>query len=125
MAFEELSEDELAARSRVMGQVISRAWTDEDYKARFVADPVGVMAEAGIETPAGMDFRVVENTDSVVHIILPPAPAEEVELSDEALEVVAGGSTAGTASSIATASSVGCPVGTLGCLSSGGCAGSA
>jgi len=125
MAYEELSEEELAARSRVMGQVISRAWTDEDFKARFVDDPVSVLAEAGIETPAGMEFRVVENTANVVHIILPPAPAEEVELTDEALEVVAGGSTAGTASSIATASSVGCPVGTLGCLSSGGCAGSA
>jgi hypothetical protein len=125
MAFEDMNEDEVAARNRAMGQVISRAWADEEYKARFVSDPVAVLHEAGLETPEGMEFRVVENTADVLYITLPPAPAEELELSDDALELVAGGATAGTASSMATASTIGCPIATLGSLSSAGSAGSA
>ena len=39
--------------------------------------------------PDGMAVTVVENTDKQFHLVLPPAPTDE--LSDEALDAVAGG----------------------------------
>ena len=55
---------------------------------RLMAEPAAVLREAGIELPAGQQVRVVENTDQVVHLVLPQQPRE---LSDEQLEQVAGG----------------------------------
>jgi hypothetical protein len=43
----------------------------------------------GIDVPAGMTVTVVENTDKQFHLVLPPVPTDE--LSDEALDGVAGG----------------------------------
>ncbi|WP_368419954.1 hypothetical protein [Rhodovarius sp.] len=39
--------------------------------------------------PAGLTVRVVENTDKQFHLVLPPVPTDE--LSEEALDGVAGG----------------------------------
>jgi hypothetical protein len=46
------------------------------------------MKEAGLEVPAGVEFKVVENTDKVSYILLPPKPDE---LADEQLDAVSGG----------------------------------
>lgn len=118
----EMNED-VQAKARAMGKVISQAWTDPAYKARFLADPETVLAEVGIDTPPGMELRAVENTANVVYITLPPRPSEEI--SDEALEAVAGGSTAGTAGTAGTASSASCPVLCFGTAGTAACIGSA
>jgi hypothetical protein len=117
------SNDDLQAKAKAMGQVISRAWADPGYKQRFLTDPEDVLAEAGIDTPPGMELRAVENTANVVYITLPAPPSEE--LSDEALEAVAGGSTAGTAATAGTASTVSCPVLCFGTAGTAGSVGSA
>lgn len=71
------------------GQVVARAWRDPAYKQQLLAEPAAVLREAGIEVPAGQQVRVVENTDQVVHLVLPQQPAGT--LSDEQLDQVAGG----------------------------------
>ncbi|MGE5398635.1 MAG: NHLP leader peptide family RiPP precursor [Chitinophagales bacterium] len=72
-----------------MGKIISQCWTDEAFKKRFIADPATVMKEVGMELPAGVEFQVVENTDQVKYILLPP---KQDELNDEQLDEVTGGS---------------------------------
>ncbi len=49
----------------------------------------GFWKAEGIDVPAGMTVTVVENTDKLFHLVLPPVPSDE--LSDEALDAVAGG----------------------------------
>ena len=49
-----------------------------------------MLKEAGADVPEGLQLKVVENTERLVHLILPPRP-ESGELSDEQLESVAGG----------------------------------
>jgi len=44
-----------------------------------------VLAEAGVDVPEGVHYKVVENTPDTVHIVLPPL-VEEDELGGEALE---------------------------------------
>jgi hypothetical protein len=95
------------------GQVVARAWGDDAFKARLLAEPAPALAEHGIELPPGLEVRVYEDTARLVHLTLPPAPPDE--LSDEQLDAVAGGDTAGTSSTLATLS---CPVSTAGSIGS-------
>jgi hypothetical protein len=103
------------------GQLVARAWGDQAFKRRLLADPAAVLAEQGIPVPPGVEVRAVENTDRVLYLTLPPGPSDE--LSDEQLDAVAGGDTAGTGGTIGTAGTfLGSTVSTV---SSVGCAGTA
>jgi hypothetical protein len=86
------------------GQLVARAWSDEAFKARLLAEPGSVLAEHGVEIPAGLEIRAHESTPTLVHLTLPPAPSED--LSDEQLDAVAGGNTAGTAGTAGTIATV-------------------
>ncbi|MCY4430998.1 MAG: hypothetical protein OXC11_11485 [Rhodospirillales bacterium] len=66
-------------------------------------DPYAVLTEMGIDVPSGVEVRVSVNTQEDFHLVFPPDP--NTALSDEMLGSVAGGSTAGTASSIGCAGS--------------------
>ena len=71
------------------GKVVARAWRDPAFKAKLIADPQAVLREAGVAVPAGATVKVVENTGTHLHFVLPPKPVGQ--LSDEALDEVAGG----------------------------------
>jgi hypothetical protein len=71
------------------GKVVARAWRDPAFKAKLIADPQAVLREAGMAVPAGATVKVVENTGTHLHFVLPPKPVGQ--LSDEALDEVAGG----------------------------------
>ena len=72
------------------GQVVAKSWQDDGFKKRLLANPSAVLKEQGLEVPAGVQIRMVENTDQVVHLTLPAKPREG-ELSDAELAGVAGG----------------------------------
>jgi hypothetical protein len=75
------------------GKAVARAWSDADYKARLLADSAGALGEAGVDVPAGVTVKVVENTGDTLHLVLPARP--EGELTDEELEQASGGRTIG------------------------------
>ena len=91
------------------------------------SEPYVALAEMGIDVPPGVELQVSVNTQEDFHVVFPPDP--NVELSDEMLVSVAGGNTAGTASSIGcagTASSLpSCAfsVSTAGTAGTAGCGG--
>ena len=72
-------------------ELFANCWKDEALKARFMADPVAVLAERGIELSEDIDVKVVENTDNTIHITLPKPPEGHDELSNEELANAAGG----------------------------------
>jgi hypothetical protein len=69
-------------------KVIAKAWGDDTFHAQLLADPNGALAGEGIKAPEGKKFAVVEDTDDVLHVVLPARPTE---LSDDELDSVAGG----------------------------------
>jgi hypothetical protein len=71
-------------------QINLRAWKDDTFKRRLIANPNDVLTEMGFSPPRGMQVKVVENTDSVVHLPLYAKP-KSTELSEEDLKQVAGG----------------------------------
>ncbi len=77
-----------AEMNKKMGQVIARAWSDADFKARLLADPAETLRAEGIEVPAGVKVRAVENTDEQFYLVIPQKPGD---LSEEQLSNVAGG----------------------------------
>jgi hypothetical protein len=79
----------MEAFNQKFAKVIEKAWADEAFKARLVASPVDVLKESGIDVPAGMQVKVVENTADVRYFVLPAQPDQ---LSDNDLDKVAGGS---------------------------------
>ena len=74
-----------------LAELFATCWKDDALKARFMAEPMVVLAERGIELPEGIDLKVVENTDNTIHITLPKPPEGHHELSDEELTSAAGG----------------------------------
>src|SRR5271155_4996581 len=59
------------------GKIVAKAWRDPAFKARLLADPHAALEDAGISVPAGVTVKVVENTDTHVHFVLPPKPTGE------------------------------------------------
>jgi hypothetical protein len=90
---EEQNKKALEEQSKKMSQLIAKCWSEDSFKKKLLADPAAVLKAEGVkvELPAGMTLKVVENTDKVFHIVLPPKPTE---LSEEQLELVAGGASA-------------------------------
>ena len=72
-----------------LSPLVARCWADPAFKARLLADPAAVLQAEGLPLPAGMRLEVVEDTPQRVHWVLPARPTD---LSDDALEQVAGGS---------------------------------
>ena len=105
--------------------VVVKAWNDPAFKARLMADPAGVLREAGADIPADMDIKLVEHQDgekeghTVVTLPLPAAPSSHLSDDELLAQVNAGSSCSSTAGSAGTASCPSCSA------SSSGCAGSA
>src|ERR1700681_3664427 len=73
-------------------RVVAQAWADENFKKRLADNPAAVLRENGFNVPAGVDVRIVENTDKVAYLTLPPKPAADAgELNSEQLANVVGG----------------------------------
>lgn len=41
------------------GKIIARAWRDPAFKAKLIADPHGVLREAGVAVPEGVTVNAV------------------------------------------------------------------
>ncbi|WP_406330372.1 nitrile hydratase subunit alpha [Streptomyces sp. NBC_00203] len=51
-------------------RVVARAWTDADYKSRLLTDGTAAVQELGFMEGSYQRLRVVENTESVHHVIV-------------------------------------------------------
>jgi hypothetical protein len=74
--------------------VVNKAWDDPKFLADLVASPkAAIAASTGVKIPDDVDIVVFNQTDAKkVYINIPPKPDfDNMELSDEQLEQVAGG----------------------------------
>lgn len=76
-------------REKKIGQLIAKAWSDDGFKQKLLSNPAETLQAEGMDIPAGVELRAVENTDKLMHLVLPAKPTGE--LSDENLDQVAGG----------------------------------
>ena len=82
---------ETTDRKGIHGKLIERAREDEAFKARLIQDPKAAIEDClGAPVPDGIEIEVLEEKPNKLYLVLPVA-REDMELSDEALEKVAGG----------------------------------
>ncbi len=53
-----------------ISSIVNRAWSDDAFKARFLADPLAVLKAEGIEVPTGPALLFMENSDTLAHLVL-------------------------------------------------------
>ena len=51
-------------------KVVARAWVDPEYRRRLLADGTAAIAELGFGGTEGDHMQVVENTDTVHHVVV-------------------------------------------------------
>jgi hypothetical protein len=73
------------------GQIVGRAWADDDFSQRLRSNPSEVLTEYDLAPPAGMRIEVLEgpdavpeDTDGVMRLVLPGKPSA-AELCEEDL----------------------------------------
>ena len=81
----------MTEEKNALAQLFAACWKDEALKARFMADPKGVLKEHGLDVPDNLDVKVVENADDCVHLTLPAPPSGHLDLSNDELVNAAGG----------------------------------
>ena len=81
-------------RDQIGAAIAQKAWKDEAFHKEVLANPNKVYEEhIGQALPPGVVIKVVEDTPTTVHFVIPAKPAGAGELSDAELEGVAGGAT--------------------------------
>ena len=75
-------------QSKKISQVLAKCWSDESFKKKLMADPMGTLKAEGAKMPEGMSVHVTENTDKVFNLVIPAKPTD---LTDADLDKVAGG----------------------------------
>ena len=85
----------LKEREEFEAKIIMKAWEDESFRQELLANPKEILSrESGKPVPEDFTVEIIEENPGTIQLVLPqnPAPTEaEGELSDEALEAVAGG----------------------------------
>lgn len=69
-------------------KILQRSGQDQAFRQRLVADPGAVLRAEGLDLPAGVQVRALENRPGLLHLVLPHRPAD---LDDAALDEIAGG----------------------------------
>ena len=60
-------------------RLIQNAVADESVRRKLVDSPQTTLAEAGVILPDGLDVRVLENSDRVIHLVLPPLVSTQAQ----------------------------------------------
>jgi hypothetical protein len=79
-------------RNEFEASLIAKAWRDEAFKQELISNPNAVYArELGEQLSENLNIRIIEETSNTIYLTLPATPQVSEELSDEALDAVAGG----------------------------------
>jgi hypothetical protein len=81
-------------RAEFEADLIAKSWQDDKFKQDLIADPKAVFEQKlGNKAPADLKITVLEENPKQIYLVLPVKPQleETEELSDEALNAIAGG----------------------------------
>ncbi|MBD2207937.1 NHLP leader peptide family natural product precursor [Calothrix sp. FACHB-1219] len=80
------------SRHEFNAQIAAKTWQDATFRQELLSNPKAAIAkELGTTMPDNLQIHVFEEDNNNIYLVIPPVPGVEEELSDEALEQVAGG----------------------------------
>lgn len=86
---------EFTSEQKQYAEIVQKAWEDGSFKAELIDNPVATIEKLTgkkLNLPEGKTLIIRDQTDeSVVYINIPAKPQIDAELSEEQLEMVAGG----------------------------------
>ncbi len=87
---------ELTKEQKLFQTIIQKAWEDAAFKQELIANPINAIENLTgkrVKLPEGKTIVVKDQTDdSVVYINIPAeSNMDDMELSEEQLEIIAGG----------------------------------
>lgn len=87
---------DLAQGQKVYGEIVQKAWDDNQFKNNLISNPIETIENFTgnkVNLTNGQTLVVKDQTDeSIVYLNIPrKVDIDELELTDEQLEVVAGG----------------------------------
>ena len=72
----------------ILEQLLSRAGEDPAFRQRLLAEPEATLKEEyGFAVPNGMRLKVIEDSKTTAHLVLPPNP----QLTMDEMRAVSGG----------------------------------
>ena len=78
-------------RSSLHARLIAKVQEDPTFKQKLMDDPRAAIRDSfGFGVPADVEIEVLEEQPTKLYLVL-PTKVEDIELSDEMLEKVAGG----------------------------------
>ncbi|QTE23306.1 NHLP leader peptide family RiPP precursor [Polaribacter cellanae] len=100
---------ELTKEQKLFQTVVQKAWEDTAFKQELINNPIEAIENLTgkrVKLPEGKTVVVRDQTDtSVVYINIPAEPnMDDMELTEEQLEIVAGGGNPGVIIQASTAS---------------------
>ncbi|MCF2873147.1 MULTISPECIES: NHLP leader peptide family RiPP precursor [unclassified Tenacibaculum] len=87
---------ELTREQKLFQTIVHKAWEDNEFKQQLINNPIPTIENLTGETirvPEGKTIVVRDQTDSsIIYINIPAEPdMDDIELTEEQLEIVAGG----------------------------------
>jgi len=84
----------------IWGEIVARAWRDAAFKQQLISNPKQVLSDAGMTVDEGVEVQIIEDTPTTRHLVFPVPPSGQ-SLSEEQLELVAGGGSVATSTNVA------------------------
>lgn len=78
-----------STRMEVEEMIIKKALQDEDFKKLLLSNPHAAISQLDVQIPKEMEIKILQETTNTSYLVLPYITEE---LSDDALDLVAGGS---------------------------------
>jgi hypothetical protein len=72
-------------------KIVAHAWKDARFKEKLLKNPKEALKEIGMDVPANLEVRVIEEKAGSTTFILPKTPAQARELSEQELQKIAAG----------------------------------
>lgn len=81
----------MSNRADAEARIIGQAMSDLNFRKKLLADPVQTLRAAGVEVPEGVSVQVVEDTATLLHMVLPAVDTEGAVADSDLNAVSAGG----------------------------------